>query len=454
MAKGYTYFIDDDATMRKLIEFHAKQRGAKFKVFDDGETAMKAMNDDVECVLTDLNMPGWDGVRCLKYLKDNFPNIPAVVLSGANKIEEAVEAMKEGAVDYITKPFDPDELFAVLIKAAEIKRLKAENRALKDQISTPVEQVEEDTTSYSPAMKRVVKMISKVASVDTTVLLTGESGVGKSRYARLLHAQSKRAQKPFVTVSCPALPRDLLESELFGHKKGAFTGATSDRAGKLEAARGGTLFLDEIGELPIDLQPKLLNVLQDGIYFPVGSEEPVECDIRLITATNIDFEDEIRSGKFREDLYYRLNVFPIEIPPLRDRKDEIKLISGALLKEIAKQRKEKAYVLSKEALEFMLAYDWPGNIRQLRNELERATIIADGGKIMPDDLTGVPTIDEVADDLNLPDGLGGVPLSILEKEAITQTLNMVDGNKSKAARLLQITEKSVYNKVKRYEIVL
>ena len=212
--------------------------------------------------------------------------------------------------------------------------------------------------------------------------------------------------------------------------------------------------MDEIGELPIDLQPKLLNVLQDGIYFPVGSEEPVECDIRLITATNIDFEDEIRSGKFREDLYYRLNVFPIEIPPLRDRKDEIKLISGALLKEIAKQRKEKAYVLSKEALEFMLAYDWPGNIRQLRNELERATIIADGGKIMPDDLTGVPTIDEVADDLNLPDGLGGVPLSILEKEAITQTLNMVDGNKSKAARLLQITEKSVYNKVKRYEIVL
>lgn len=413
---------------------------------------MLAMSSEVSCVLTDLSMPGWDGIKCLQYLAENYPEIPAVVLSGEGNVTDAVRAMKYGAVDYVAKPFDPEELFSTLEKAKKLKKTIQEKSTSMVEKPAAIKEDGKEEQYQSTRMRQAVSMIGKVAKVDTTVLLSGESGVGKSRFARLLHEMSPRADKPFVTVSCPALPPNLLESELFGHKKGAFTGAVTERSGKIEAARGGTLFLDEIGELPIDLQPKLLNVLQDGVYYPVGSETPVKCDIRLITASNIDFTEAVKEGTFREDLYYRLNVFPIEIPPLRERKDEIQKISENILESIGKTRGDKPHILNKRTLEHMQAFDWPGNIRQLRNVLERATIIAEDKHINPEDLAGIPSSTEEDNSTVLPEGLGGFPLKLIEKAAIMQTLDMVGGNKSKAARLLQITEKSVYNKLKRYSL--
>ena len=449
--KSHLIVADDDEVIRRLISIHGHKQGYEVIEAEDGEQAMSLLNDETEVVLLDLNMPRLDGFGCLEKMARDFPSTPAVVLSAADEAADAVKAMKLGAVDYLTKPFDPDELMAILANARRVRRAERENEGLRETIGGIGPRV--PLVAESQAMEEVLRQAEKIAPLDSTVLLTGESGVGKGLLARLIHSQSTRDNKPFITVSCPAMPRELLESELFGHEKGAFTGALKRRIGKIEAAEGGTLFLDEIGDLPADLQPKLLNVLQDREFQRVGGEATLQADIRIIAATNIDFEQKIAAGEFREDLYYRLSVIPIEIPPLRERIEGIAHLAEALLKKICQRQNRNKLTIAPEALQTLREYEWPGNVRQLENVLERSAAFCDESRIEKKDLPReVKGSENSSTELNLT-GLGGIPLSELEKSALTQTLRLCNGNKAESARRLGITEKSVYNKLKRHGLM-
>jgi DNA-binding NtrC family response regulator len=317
---------EDSEVVRNLLVRLATSRGFKPVAEERGDDAMQRVHDGVKAVIIDLRMPGWDGFECLEWLAREHPDLPAVVLSGADEASEAVRAMKLGAVDYVTKPFDAEELFTVLRKAVQLRELKRENQALREEYEMPAGALSDDPVGASEVMKALFRRASQAAPLDSNILLTGESGTGKGVLARHIHARSGRAGGPFITVSCPTLPRELLESELFGHEKGAFTGAMRKRAGKIELAHGGTLFLDEIGDMPLDLQPKLLNVLQDREYQRVGGETTLKADVRVIAATHVDLRDAVKNGAFREDLYYRLGVLTLEVPPLRERDGDIRTL--------------------------------------------------------------------------------------------------------------------------------
>ncbi len=444
--KAQLLVADDDQTIRRLLSYQAERAGFEVLSAADGNEAIALISERTEVVIVDLKMPGIDGFGCLEIISKDHPKIPVIVLTAANNADDAVAAMKLGAFDYITKPFDPDELVAVLLKAKRLHRAERENEDLRETIneSGTVEMV-----ATSPEMLTLIGQAKKIADLDSTVLITGESGVGKGVLARMIHSQGKRSSKPFVTISCPAVPRELLESELFGHEKGAFTGATKRRIGKIEAAQGGSIFLDEIGDLPLDLQPKLLNVLQDRQFQRVGGEETISVDVRVIAATNVDFEKKVADGSFRSDLFYRLSVIPFEIPPLRKRLDEIKALCEGLLSKIAK-RQNSITRISSEAMKVMQRYDWPGNVRQLENILERAAAFCDEGVIQIADLPAeVLNSERTSSQLQQ---IGGISLAELEKEALLQTLDLCQGNKAETARRLGITEKSVYNKMKRHEL--
>ncbi len=447
IGKAQLLVADDDKTIRRLLTYQAERAGFDVLSASDGNEAIELVSDHTEVVVVDLNMPGIDGFGCLEILSKNHPKIPVIVLTAANNAEDAVAAMKLGAFDYITKPFDPDELVAILLKAKRLHRAERENEDLRETIndSGTVEMV-----ATSKEMLKLIEQAKKIADLDSTVLITGESGVGKGVLARMIHSHGKRATKPFITISCPAVPRELLESELFGHEKGAFTGATKRRIGKIEAAQGGTIFLDEIGDLPLDLQPKLLNVLQDREFQRVGGEETITADVRIIAATNVDFEEKVKEGSFRSDLFYRLSVIPFEIPPLRKRLDEIKSLCEGLLSKIAK-RQNSSTQISGEAMKVMQRFDWPGNVRQLENILERAAAFCEDGIIQVDDLPPEVLNTEKSDSSRLQ-RIGGITLVEIEKEALAQTLDLCQGNKAETARRLGITEKSVYNKIKRHEL--
>lgn len=450
MAVGRSQLVvaDDDKTIRRLLTIQAEKAGFEVLSAPNGREALEMISDQTEVVVVDLNMPEIDGFGCLEVLSKEMPKIPVIVLTAADSADEAVKAMKLGAFDYITKPFDPDELTAVLLKAKRLYRAELENEGLRETIGGGGPALEMVATS-GPMLK-LIEQAKKVASLDSTVLITGESGVGKGVLARMIHSLGKRADKPFVTVSCPAVPRELLESELFGHEKGAFTGAAKRRIGKIEAARGGTLFLDEIGDLPLDLQPKLLNVLQDREFQRVGGETTLTADVRIIAATNVDFEERVNEGSFRSDLFYRLSVIPFEIPPLRERLDEIHSLCEGLLAKIAK-RQNTSTRISHKAMKQMQRFSWPGNVRQLENVLERAAAFCDGGIIdlgdLPRELLEAQTNGSV--ELN---NIAGIPLAEIEKQALMQTLALCQGNKAETARRLGITEKSVYNKMKRHDL--
>lgn len=441
---------EDNATARDLLLLLAKQRAIRALAAADGKAAMGLVGPSTKAVLLDLEMPGWDGFRCLEYLAKNHPGTPAIVLSSQDQAHEAVRALKLGAVDYLTKPFDPEELFAVLFKAFDLFRIREENESLRDAVGESFKM--DAMVAESEAMVSLMEKARKVAPLNSSVLLTGESGVGKGLLARTIHSLSPQANKPFVTVSCPALPRELLESELFGHEKGAFTGAVKRRIGKIESAAGGTLFLDEIGELPLDLQPKLLNVLQDREFQRVGGEKTLTADIRLIAATNIDFEEKVADGSFRSDLYYRLSVIPLEVPSLRERPDEIGALTSKILNDISQRRGNTRVKLSPEALALFKEYRWPGNVREMENVLERCSAFCDGGVIEAKDLP--PNFRVLAGEKNPHsiEGLAGIPLAEIESAALAQTLKLCGGNKSETSRRLGISEKSVYNKIKLYGI--
>jgi len=441
---------EDNSTARDLLILLATRRGIRAVAAADGQTAMELIGPETKAVLLDLHMPKWDGFRCLEYLAAKHPRVPAVVLSAADQAAEAVRALKLGAMDYLTKPFDPEELFAVLFKAFELHRMKEENETLRDAVGESVET--SAMVAESPAMAALMEKARRIAPLDASVLLTGESGVGKGLLARMIHSLSPRASRPFVTVSCPALPRELLESELFGHEKGAFTGAVKRRIGKIESAAGGTLFLDEIGELPMDLQPKLLNVLQDRQFQRVGGEVTIKADVRLIAATNIDFAAKIAEGTFREDLYYRLSVIPLEVPALRERPEEIAPLALRILKDIATRRGTPLATLTAEAMLVFQRYRWPGNVREMENVLERCSAFCDGVSITESDLPREFQASSGTSGAASLGGLAGLSLEEIERAAIEQTLRFCGGRKAETAKLLGISEKSVYNKLKAFDI--
>ncbi len=419
---------------------------------ENGAEVIPLLNDSVDAILLDINMPIMNGLECLKELNELGNKIPVIILSSDHEAEIAMQAVKLGALDYLTKPFDLDDLFTSLRNAKKISAIQQENSQLKEHLKDSISDSSGkiNLVAQAPAIVKIQKQALKIAKLNSTILLTGESGTGKSVFARFIHAHSDRADKPFVTVSCPALPRELLESELFGHEKGAFTGAIKKRIGKIEAAAGGTLFLDEIGDLPIDLQPKLLNVLQDQEFSRVGGEKTIKSDVRIITATNVNLEEKIERKEFREDLFYRISVIPLELPSLRQQIENIIPLSLHFLNRISNARNTSIYTLSPEAQDALTSYLWPGNIRQLENLLERASAFCEDNTIHCDDLPN--EITESNKSTSLMSGLAGHTLAEIEAEAILQTLNQNKGNKAETARKLGITEKSIYNKMKRLNL--
>ncbi len=454
MSQYNLIIADDDSTVRRLLEMKSAHYGFRPATVENGEELLELLNDEVQVILLDINMPKMDGFQCLKKLNEMGSTIPVIILSSEQEASTAVKAVKLGALDYLTKPFDLDELFTALRNASRISKIQNENTQLKENLSDSIcgNPSGINLIAESPTIQKLQLQALKVAKLNSTILLTGESGTGKSVFARYIHANSERSDKPFVSVSCPALPRELLESELFGHEKGAFTGAIKKRIGKIEAAAGGTLFLDEIGDLPLDLQPKLLNVLQDQEFTRIGGDKVIKSDVRIITATNINFPEKIANKEFREDLYYRISVIPLELPALRDQVENIGPLTEHFLTRIAKTQKNPPLSISAEAMNAIKLYQWPGNIRQLENLIERAAAFCADSHISEEDLPQEVRSPETLESEyeTTITGLAGHTLAQIEFAAITQTLEHCGGNKAETARRLGISEKSIYNKMKRY----
>jgi DNA-binding NtrC family response regulator len=443
---------DDEETIRRLLDYNLCKIGFEPVLAVNGRQAIELAQGEFACALVDLKMPEVDGRGVLKHFKQHLPDVPVVIMSAVGQVKDAVEAMKSGALEYITKPFDLDEVLALMVSAARMGHALQENRQLRDTVARPAP--DSDFAGESPTAKQLLETVARIAPLDSTVLITGESGVGKGLLARMIHRASKRAEGPFITTSCPALPRELLESEMFGHERGAFTGAQQRRIGRIEMAEGGTLFLDEIGDLPLLLQPKLLNVLQDRQFIRLGGSQVVDADIRLIAATNADLQEKVAAKEFRADLFYRLNVIPICIPPLRERMVDLTALSRQVLWRIASSRRAVPLELSPAALALMQRYTWPGNVRELENMLERASAFCDGRVLEekhfpPELIRPAAPAQAGARPGSATPAIGGMVLEDLEKLAIQQTLQLCEGNKAAAARHLGITEKSIYNKMAR-----
>lgn len=441
---------DDDAVSRRLLVNHLQSAGYRPLVAADGAAAIELMTAEILVALVDLQMPKAGGLDCLKHAQKHFPDMQVLVISQFGEIRDAVEAMKQGAFDYIAKPVERDELLARLKQAFRSAGLARENRQLKQAVGGSMPR--SSLVGDSSATLKLLEVAAKIASLDSTVLITGESGTGKTSLARHIHQSGPRAPQPFVAVNCGSLPRDLIESELFGHVRGAFTGAVADRPGRAEMADGGTLFLDEIGDLPLELQPKLLSFLQDRMVQRIGDTRERAVDVRVIAATHQDLEEKCRQGGFREDLFFRLNVLPIQAAPLRERPEDIPLIASFLLQRIAAKRKCPPFTLSDDAQKLLLIHDWPGNVRELENAMERASAFCTNSTITAADLALPARITKDIGSLtenNAHESLAGMTMAEVEKRAILDTLKKCDGNKKEAARMLGIDEKSIYNKLKR-----
>jgi len=443
---------DDEPLARRSLQRCLQKAGYELILASDGRQAIEGMRDDVLVALLDLNMPLASGMECLEFYREHFPLTQTVIVSGQGEIKDAVAALKAGACDYVTKPFDADELLACVAQAVRSARLAREHRGLKQIVAHPL-----PANAYlakSDVGRKLLSQISRIAPLDSTVLITGESGTGKSTMARMIHHQGPRASGPFVTVNCASLPRDLIEAELFGHAKGAFTGAVNDRPGRAEIADGGTLFLDEIGDLPLELQPKLLTYLQDRTLQRIGSNEERKVDVRVITATHQDLAAMCQEGRFRQDLFYRLNVLTLHAAALRERATDIRGLAQEILQRIARRRGGQPLQCSDDAVAMLCSHDWPGNIRELENVLERATAFAEGPFIRPEHLA----IHDVKSVASAPaktgptqtTSLAGKTLAEIEMQAIKDTLTACGGNKALSARQLGISEKSIYNKMRRH----
>ncbi len=447
------FVIDDKDSMRTMLSQTLKEEGFQVDAVEGGLKGIElARLKSYDLALTDMKMPGMTGLQVLSNLKEIDNDMAVVIMTAYGTVETAVEAMKNGAYDFITKPFDPDHLTVVIQRALENRRLLAENSLLREELAQNLGFSE--IIGQNEKMKDVSRLIQKVAASDTSVLLQGESGTGKELFARAIHNLSPRRDKPYVALNCAAIPGELLENELFGSEKGAYTSSVARKMGKFEIADTGTIFLDEIGDLEVSLQAKLLRVLQQKKFERLGGTKTVSVDVRVVAATNMDLNEMIKKKLFREDLYYRLSVFPIVIPPLRDRPDDIRPLSEYFIDKYIKDMKKPMKTLSRDALNLLEKYHWPGNVRELENTIERSIILAEGKKITPDHLAiRLRSTNEI----RLREGaglkeIGGHAQRQAERAAIIRVLKQVRGNKRKCSDVLKIDYTTLFDKIKKYEI--
>lgn len=441
--KAKILVVDDEAIIRESLRDWLGDVGYQVLIAESGSQALEIIQKEKPVILiTDLVMPGMDGIELLRRAKEISPGIEVIIITAYGSIPTAINAIREGAYDYIEKPFCPERAEILIEKLMERRQLLQENIALQQKLEERYRF--ENIIAKSPKMQQVIEVIKVVAKSNATVLITGETGTGKELVARAIHSQSHRHDKPFVAVSCAALPESLLESELFGHEKGSFTGAYAQKKGKFEVANLGTLFLDEIGEMSANIQVHLLRVLEEKEFNRVGGNEPIKVDVRVISATNRDMKEAIAKGQFREDLYYRLNVVNIELPPLRERVEDIPLLAQHFLKRFALENQKEITGFSPQATDFLLRHQWPGNVRELENAIERAVILAQNPIIEVSDLSQqnlVPAGSATSSARNLKQ---------LEKEHIQNVLSETEGNYTEAARILGISRMTLYNKAKAY----
>ncbi len=446
--------IDDDAGLREVLTFALEEFGHEVESHENGERGLSALEAfRPEVVVTDLKMPGIDGVEVVRRVKETDPGVPVIVLTAFGTIADAVEVMKLGAYDYLTKPYNRDELKLTIDQALERRQLLSENRTLRARLREKT--LKTDLVYVSTAMEGIVEKVRRVAPTDATVLITGESGVGKEVVAQALHAYSDRWEQAFVAINCAAIPRDLMEAELFGHVRGAFTGAVRDKPGKFLQAAGGTLLLDEVGDLAADLQAKLLRVIETGEIDVVGGQEPREVDVRLVAATNAKLEDRVRDGHFREDLFYRLNVIPVHIPPLRERQEDI----PALWDHFVRKYSQGASVRSSPGLiRALMQRAWPGNVRQLANVCQRMVLLRESDVLGEGGLRAQSEAPKEAKAQGGPAGLlgtlpdDGLSLPDLEREVIVRALAKHGGNRTRTASYLGIPRHVLSYRLEKYEI--
>lgn len=442
--------VDDEQSHRTMLKAVLSMEGYVISEADDGISAIKAVeNEPFDLVLMDIRMTDMDGIEAMREIKKISPSIPVVMMTAYASVKTAVEALKSDAYDYLTKPLEIEELKILIQKALDHYRLHEENVFLKERLADRFDFSK--VIGKSRPMKDLFETLSLIAPSDATVLIFGESGTGKELVANAIHQNSLRVEKPFIKVSCAALPETLLESELFGHERGAFTGALTRKAGRFQLANGGTLFLDEVSEMSSATQVKLLRVLQEREFEPLGSTKTIHVDIRLITATNKDLEAEVREGRFREDLFYRLNVIPIRLPSLRERREDIPLLAEHFFRHYQEKNRSSVRGYLPKTMDTLIRYDWPGNIRELENTVERAILLCRSEYIMPEDL---PLTVQGAQNgaqpmVSVPPGM---PLKEVEREVIVQTLEETGGNRTQTARVLGISRKTLQNKIKEYGI--
>ncbi len=446
-SRGRVLLVDDDESLREILRAHLSKGGYDVIALGDPRGAADLLRkESFEVLVTDIKMEGLSGIELLKVARELDPRLPVIMITGHGTIESAVESMKLGAFDYVTKPVGRDEFLHIVGNALRMRELEAENVRLRHELESRY--AFEHIIGRSESMSRVFSLMEKVIETDTTVLILGESGTGKELVARALHYNGPRAKKPFVVVNCASIPDSLMESELFGHVKGAFTGAQRDREGKFQLADGGTLFLDEIGDLKLDLQAKLLRALQEGEVERLGEGKPRPVDVRIIAATHRDLEDMMRRGEFRDDLYYRISVFPVPIPPLRDRGEDLPLLVDHF---IGKYSEGREISFSRESLDIMKKYPWPGNVRELENAVERAIILKKSGELGQDTLpSAIAGEERETFSYDIPDE--GLDLEEFEADLIRKALKKADGNQTKAARYLGITRSTLIYRMEKYKI--
>lgn len=450
--------VDDERKMRRVLQILLEQLGFESVPAANGEEGLaRFAAEKIDLVLTDLKMPGMSGVELLTRIRAVNPDVPVIVLTAHGTVQTAVEAMKQGAFDYILKPFDVQAIELIIRNALELGRYRTENRFLREQVSPTA--VFENLVGRSAAMQTIYELIRQVAPAKSAVLITGETGTGKELVARAIHNLSPRRDKLFVPLNCAAIPQDLLESELFGHVRGAFTGAQAERTGKFELADSGTLFLDEIGDMAYPLQAKLLRVLEEGVIERIGSNKPIHIDVRVVSSTNRDLLAAIQEAKFREDLYYRLNVFRIHLPPVRERREDVADLAEFFLANLGREMGKSDLTLAPEAAALLARYQWPGNVRELRNLMERAAVLSSGPQVDGNMIrlllpataaqpAAEPETQAAAgENLQLESAVEEV-----ERKLILRALGIANDNKAEAARLLGVSERTLWYKLKRYAL--
>ncbi len=446
---GRILVIDDDQALCELLEEDLSRRGHRIWTALNVADARELLHEqEIDIVLTDLNMPGVSGIDFCAELHGNRPDLPVVIMTAFGSLETAIAALRAGAYDFVTKPVDLDLLSMSLDRALQHRYLQERVRLLKDQVRR--QQPDDELLGESAVFQNLKQQIVRIADLDTSVLICGESGTGKELVARALHRQSHRSDGPFVAINCAALPENLLESELFGHVRGAFTDARENRKGLFVEASGGTLLLDEIAELPLSLQPKLLRVLEDHRIRPLGGSNEIECNVRVLAASHRDLADAVAAGTFRSDLFYRLNVIQLELPPLRERGNDILLLALRFIRQLSQRFNKSVVGMAQPAAACLLAYHWPGNVRELRNVIERAIALTRHDQL---------TIEDFPEQIRYPRGAAPVPVSLvdagnirpleeMERRYIHQALDQLNGNRTLAARLLGVDRKTLYRKLK------